>query len=391
MNAERFRTNVFVATLLGALALCVALFSPFWPALAWAVVLAILIYPTHRRIQGRVKSSGIAAGLSTLLTIALVVVPLALILLAMIAEGNSLVQRTRVALGNETWQQQIDKIEMAVQSNVGRLSGGVIDLRHVDLVKMTEGQLGRAASLISERASDFVGKIGRNFVQVGLSFVTLFFIFKDGSRLLPAVKAFIPLDEQQTNTVLSKAVETLYATFYGVVLVAMLQGTLGGVAFWVLGLPSPLLWGVVMTLLCIIPLAGAPIVWVPSAIILAIQGEYFKAIGLALWGWLVVGTVDNITRPFIIGGRTSLHPLAVFFAILGGLFAVGGVGVFLGPVLLSVTLALLDILRLKLTPNPPGPTGSGPSGPPLTPMPAKAPATSATGSKAQPGALGQTV
>jgi predicted PurR-regulated permease PerM len=98
----------------------------------------------------------------------------------------------------------------------------------------------------------------------------------------------------------------------------MLQGTLGGVAFWVLGLPSPLLWGVVMTLLCIIPLAGAPIVWVPSAIILAIQGEYFKAIGLALWGWLVVGTVDNITRPFIIGGRTSLHPLAVFFAILGG-------------------------------------------------------------------------
>jgi predicted PurR-regulated permease PerM len=171
----------------------------------------------------------------------------------------------------------------------------------------------------------------------------------------------------------------------------MLQGTLGGVAFWVLGLPSPLLWGVVMTLLCIIPLAGAPIVWVPSAIILAIQGEYFKAIGLALWGWLVVGTVDNITRPFIIGGRTSLHPLAVFFAILGGLFAVGGVGVFLGPVLLSVTLALLDILRLKLAPNPPGPTGSGPSGPPLTPTPAKAPVTPATGSKAQPGALGQTV
>jgi predicted PurR-regulated permease PerM len=200
VNAERFRTNVFVATLLSALALCVALFSPFWPALAWAVVLAILIYPTHRRIQGRVKSSGIAAGLSTLLTIALVVVPLALILLAMIAEGNSLVQRTRVALGNETWQQQIDKIETAVQTHIGRLSGGVIDLKHVDLVKMTEGQLGRAASLISERASDFVGKIGRNFVQVGLSFVTLFFIFKDGSRLLPAVKAFIPLDEEQTNT-----------------------------------------------------------------------------------------------------------------------------------------------------------------------------------------------
>ena len=109
----------------------------------------------------------------------------------------------------------------------------------------------------------------------------------------------------------------------------------------------------------------------PSAILLALQGEYFKAIMLALWGWLVVGTVDNITRPFIIGGRTSLHPLAVFFAILGGLFAVGGVGVFLGPVLLSVTLALLDILRRNLAPNPPGPAASaGPAGPSPTLAPA---------------------
>jgi len=361
VNAERFRTNVFVVTLLLALGLTLRLVWPFWPAVAWAVVLAILIYPTHRRIARRIRNTGVAAGVSTLLTVALIVVPLVLILLAIIAEGNGLRLRAQEALGDAGgWRQQIQRIETGVIATVSRLSRGQVDLSHVALVDLAQRQLTRIGQLLPAQASDFAAKLARNFVQVGLSLVTLFFLLKDGSRLLPAVKAFIPLSDEQTDTVLSKAVETMYATFYGVVLVAMLQGTLGGLAFWALGLPSPLLWGVVMTMLCIIPLAGAPIIWLPAAALLAIQGEWGKAIILVLWGWLVVGTVDNITRPFIIGGRTSLHPLAVFFAILGGLFAVGGVGIFLGPVLLSVTLALLDILRLKLVPTPPGP----PSAPP---------------------------
>ncbi len=367
MNAERFRTNVFGATLLFALGLCSALFWPFWPALAWAVVLAILIYPTHRRITRAVKRETVAAALSTLLTVALIVLPLAFVLFTAVAEGAAMIGRARAALGTGGVRPQIVRIETAVHDTAARLSHGAVDLSPVDLEKAAQEQLTRIAQIVPGRASDFAARLARNFVQIGFALITLFFILKDGRKVLPAVKAFIPLSDEQTDVVLGKAVETLYATFYGVVLVAMLQGTLGGLAFWILGLPSPLLWGVVMTFLCIIPLAGAPIIWIPAALLLAAQGEYVKAIILALIGWGVVGTVDNITRPFIIGGRTSLHPVAVFFAIMGGLFAVGGVGVFLGPVLLSVTLALLDILRLKLTTaaTPPGP----PSNEPPTPQP----------------------
>lgn len=356
MNAERFRTNVFVAILLLALGLCIALFWPFWPALAWAVVLAILIYPTHRRIARRLRSNTAAAGISTLLTITLIVVPLVLMAAAVTAEGVSMVQRARVLLEAGAWRQWMPDTERGVYADALRwLQRYGVDLSQVDLRDIAQQRLSRVGEFLAQNAAGFVRDLARSFVQISLALVTLFFILKDGSRLLPAVKAFIPLDQEQTDTVLSRAVETMYATFYGVVLVAMLQGTLGGLAFWILGLPSPLLWGVVMTLLCIIPLAGAPIVWVPTAILLTLQGEYVRATILALIGWLVVGTVDNITRPLIIGGRTSLHPLAVFFAILGGLLALGGVGVFLGPVLLSVTLALLDILRLKLAQGPPGP------------------------------------
>ncbi len=358
MNTERFRTNVFFIVLLLALGFCIVLFRPFWPSLAWAIVLGILIYPTHQRIARRLKNTTVAAGISTLLTIALIVVPLALMLFAVAAEGNVLIGKARAVVDSGALQQWSPDAKSGVVADALRWVGRYVDVSQVNLQDMARQGLGRAGEFLASNAVGYVRNLAKSFMQISLALVTLFFLLKDGSRLLPAVKAFIPLSEEQTDTVLSRTVETMYATFYGVVLVAMLQGTLGGLAFWMLGLPSPLLWGVVMTLLCIIPLAGAPIVWVPAAIILALQGAYVKAIILALIGWLVVGTVDNITRPFIIGGRTSLHPLAVFFAILGGLLAMGGVGVFLGPVLLSVTLTLLDILRIKITPSPPGPPPS---------------------------------
>ena len=386
MNAERFRTNVFVAVLLIALGLCLLLFRPFVPALAWAFVLAILIYPTHRRIRGRIRNTTVSAGLSTLLTIALIVIPLLLMLLAITAEGVVMVKQARALIENGAWEKWAPKTEAGVLGDVKRWVGRYVDLQHIDAEAVAKQGLSRVGTFLAGNAAGFFQRLGQSFVQVGLALVTLFFILKDGSRVLPAVKAFIPLDDEQTDTVLSRAVETMYATFYGVVLVAMLQGTLGGIAFWILGLPSPLLWGAVMTGLCIIPLAGAPIVWVPAAVLLALQGEYVRAIILALIGWLVVGTVDNITRPFIIGGRTSLHPLAVFFSILGGLLAMGGVGVFLGPVLLSVTLALLEILRLKLGVSPPGPPETA-AGTGSSPEPAKTAAAKSVTAPVKPRAI----
>ncbi len=302
VNAERFRSNVFFAILLTALGLCLALFWPFWRALAWAVVLAILIYPTHQRIARRLRSNVVAAALSTILTIALIVVPLLLLLAAVTAEGRGLVEQALGIVRDETWRSWAPNTRTGVLADALRWLGRYVDLSQVRIEDVVQRQLSRAAEFLAGNAAGFVQNIARSILQISLALVTLFFILKDGSRLLPAVKAFIPLDQEQTDTVLARAVETMYATFYGVVLVAMIQGTLGGLAFWFLGLPSPLLWGVVMTALCIIPLAGAPIVWVPAVALLAVQGLYVKAIVLGLWGWLVVGLVDNFTRPFIIGG-----------------------------------------------------------------------------------------
>ena len=139
--------------------------------------------------------------------------------------------------------------------------------------------------------------------------------------------------------------DVISASVNGVLVIPAIQGALGALAFFALGVPSALVWGVVMTFLSLIPMAGAFIVWVPAALFLVATGHLTKAIILAAWGALVIGTVDNFLRPKLVGEKTKLHELFIFFSVIGGLKVFGVLGIVLGPVVLAVTLALLDVFR----------------------------------------------
>ena len=132
---------------------------------------------------------------------------------------------------------------------------------------------------------------------------------------------------------------------HGVLVISMIQGALGGIAFYALGVPSAVLWSVAMMFLSLIPLTGAFIVWIPAAIYLAVSGAWVKALLLTLWGVLVIGLVDNFLRPRLVGSRAKLHELFIFFAVLGGLQVFGIIGIVLGPVVLAIALALFDAFR----------------------------------------------
>ena len=131
--------------------------------------------------------------------------------------------------------------------------------------------------------------------------------------------------------------------------------------FWILGIPSALVWAVIMTLLCMIPMAGSALVWAPAAIYLGLTGAYAKAGVLFLFGILVIGTVDNFLRPRLVGGKTKMNELFIFFSVLGGLKVFGIVGILVGPVVLAITLALLEVFRRGGAPLPIAPAGSGTS------------------------------
>jgi predicted PurR-regulated permease PerM len=155
----------------------------------------------------------------------------------------------------------------------------------------------------------------------------------------------LPLTDRETDKLFNAVRDTIRAVFNGMLLVALVQGTLGGLMFWWLGLPGPVLWGAVMAIVSFLPMLGTGIIWVPTAVILAAQGHWVKAAILLGWGMLAIGLVDNFMYPTLVGKRIRLHMVAVFIALLGGVTLFGFAGVILGPALFAMAYAILQIWR----------------------------------------------
>jgi len=209
------------------------------------------------------------------------------------------------------------------------------------------GQLQSMAGEVGKRASEFAAGSVWVLVQVVLTFFVLFYLFRDRRKALGTVRSLVPLSEKETNKVFTRVADTIHATVFGTLAVAAVQGALGGLMFWWLGLPAPILWGAVMGLLAIVPVLGAFVVWLPAAIFLASSGQWGKAVILLLWGTVVVGLIDNLLYPILVGKRLRLHTVPVFFAIVGGLAVFGAAGIILGPVILALTDAILEIWRRR--------------------------------------------
>ncbi|MCI0539005.1 MAG: AI-2E family transporter, partial [Verrucomicrobiales bacterium] len=184
-------------------------------------------------------------------------------------------------------------------------------------------------------------------VQLLITFLVLFYFFRDHRPALEALRKILPLSHAEAGELFKDVDDTIYATIYGTLLVALIQGTLGGLMFWWLGLTAPLLWGIAMALLATVPILGAFVIWIPAAIYLALEGQWIKAVILTVWGTVVIGLIDNLLYPVFVGQRLRLHTLPVFISILGGLLLFGASGLILGPMTLAITLALLNVWRRR--------------------------------------------
>ena len=332
-----------------ALYLCWSMLQPFVEVVLWAVVLVIVFFPVHRRIRARVGSPGWSAVLSCLLVIFVILVPLTLLTFAVVNEVSNFTQ----------WlQPNADGTGGAAAAAGGLLApdnpytgpavrwlGQYVDVSRLGSQQFVAERLKGVSGAVASRTLGFVGGAVGFVVEVFFVIFTMYYLFRDGERLREAAYDMVPLSDQKAREIFERTGEVISASVYGVLVIAVIQGVLGGVAFWALGLPSPLLWGVVMIFLSMIPMLGAFIVWVPAALYLALTGDWVKALILTVWGALVIGSVDNFLRPKLVGERTRLHELLVFFSVLGGLQVFGVLGIVLGPVIVAITIALLDVLR----------------------------------------------
>jgi predicted PurR-regulated permease PerM len=225
-----------------------------------------------------------------------------------------------------------------------------VDLEQVQSADFIRERLQAWSSAAAASALGVVGGVMSTIVQTALVIFTLFYLFRDGDAMRRVLTDMVPLEARQTRDVVARTKEVVGASVYGVIVIAGIQGALGFFIFWVLGLPSALLWGVVMFFLSMIPMAGAFLVWAPAALYLAASGDYAKALILTAWGVVVVGSIDNVLSPRLVGKRARMHELLIFFAVLGGIQAFGVIGVVLGPVVVAITLALVEMLRQSNAP-----------------------------------------
>ncbi|HYN86056.1 MAG TPA: AI-2E family transporter [Pyrinomonadaceae bacterium] len=341
------RWLALAAVTLIALYLCWLMLQPFIEVLLWALVLVILFYPVHKRIRARVNSPGWSALVSCLLVIVTILVPLTLVTLAVVKEMTGLAQNL---------QTNVETLLDPNSPTTGRLLRLIepyVDIEQLRSQEFIAERLRGLASAVAGRTLGFVGGVLGVVVETFFVIFTMYYLFRDGDRMRGALRGALPLEGARSSEIFQRTNEVIGASVYGVLVIAAIQGALGGMAFWALGLPSPLLWGVVMVLLSMIPMAGAFIVWVPAALYLLATGEWGKALALALWGTFAIGTVDNFLRPKLVGERTRLHELIIFFSVLGGLQVFGVIGLVLGPVIVAITLALLDFLRHAGPADPP--------------------------------------
>jgi len=323
-----------------ALWLCWRMLQPFIEVLLWAVVLVILFYPVHKRIEARLNNAGWSAVLSCLLVMVVILVPLTLLTLAVVREMSGFVQ---------SLQQSAATLLDPNSPYLGRFInwlGQYVDLTNFNSQEFVAERVKNiSGGAIAGRTLGVLGGAVGVVVEIFFVIFTMYYLFRDGDRLRSALRSALPLERSKATEIFERTRDVISASVYGVLVIATIQGVLGGLAFWTLGLPSSLLWGVVMIFLSMIPMAGAFIVWVPAAIYLAVTGQYAKATILVVIGILVIGSVDNFLRPKLVGERTRLHELLIFFSVLGGLQVFGVLGLVLGPVIVAITIALLDVLR----------------------------------------------
>jgi predicted PurR-regulated permease PerM len=339
VTVTRFRQGFLVFLVIALTIAFAVMLRDFLVVIALAALFSGVSHPAYLRLVHLFGGRQRLAAISTLLVLLLiVVVPVLTIAGAVANEAVSL---------NETTLPRLKRLV----DEPGEFERRLRPLPGYRMLAPYRRQIIAKSSEVLEGAGTFVLATVTSTTRATAVFLfyfvvllyTMYFFLIDGPDLLRRVTDVLPLADSDKNHVLERFVSVTRATLKGTVLIGAAQGALGGLAFWVLGLDSAFFWGTIMMVLSVVPGIGAALVWVPAAIVLLALGQVWEAVALTLFCALVVGTVDNVLRPMLVGHDTQMHELLIFFSTLGGLLVFGGMGFVLGPILAAVFVAVWEI------------------------------------------------
>ncbi|HEX7859266.1 MAG TPA: AI-2E family transporter [Verrucomicrobiae bacterium] len=337
LEDKSFLLLIVIASILFGLILV-----PFYGAVLWAVVIAILFAPLHRRIKRSMPGRPNFAALITLLTILVIVIlPLTTLITSLVAEATAVYDR--IQSGDINFGQYVQRI---FDSMPGWASD-LLDRAGLSNLRAVRDRLSTGISEGAKLAAVQAVAVGQNtfkfFLNLFVMLYLLFFFIRDGESIYNRIRDALPIRREHQQALFNKFAVVIRATVKGNMVVAILQGALGGLIFWLLGIQGALLWACLMTVLSLLPAVGAAVVWFPVAIYLLASGDTKKGIILLAYGVLVISLVDNVVRPILVGKDTKMPDYLVLIATLGGIAVFGVNGFVLGPVIAAIFIAAWDI------------------------------------------------
>lgn len=320
---------------------------PFFVPIAWAAVFAILFYPLYRKLVPKVRKGWIASVLMCALIFLLIIGPVGYLMMQLVREAAQAVSYVNEMYKSGELKEMLSLDVPWIQNLIDSMSQ-YYDLSKVNLDEIARDAANSISQIVVKQTSNFIANGAQVVFYFVLMLFTMFYFFIDGHRVVDRIRRLMPLTKKQIDDTFKQLYDIILATMYGGVVVALVQGVIGGVIFWAVGIPSPIFWGAVMAFLSIIPIIGAFVVYIPAGIILIIAGSWVKGLIVLLIGTLVISQIDNVLRPYLISGKAAMHPLLLFFSIMGGISMFGLLGIVVGPMVAAVFVTLLRIFENRL-------------------------------------------
>lgn len=342
MWIRSFNVTFFFALFIATGVAVYFIFKPFLTAIIAAAVLTVLLKNPYHHLERIFHGHKVASALLTcLFAIFIIVTPLAGITVLVVKEVNSLTHELDNGTGLQSY---LSRMQEKVEAN--RFLSGIVDDQAFSQEKVMNDLRGLTSNLLGFAQKAYSG-ISSFILWIFILFFTLFYFLIDGKRGLRYMIEMSPLKDKHDKQLIERFTSISRATLKGTFVVGIIQSVLGGIAFMIAGVPSPVIWTLVMLLFSVIPMVGTSIIWAPAGIILLLTGNIWQGVFVLVFGSLVIASIDNILRPKLVGKDTQMHPLLIFFSTLGGIAVFGLPGFVIGPIIISLFVALADIYRLE--------------------------------------------
>ncbi len=356
MDGARYSKYVYFAVFMLLLVLSFLIVFPFLTAVLTGLIFAYVFYPVYTKINEKLRRRTLSSLIVLLIVLLLVTLPTVFVvnLVAKQSVTTYLLARQRLVGGN-LLDINCDSPQLN-GTTVCNVNARVQDSLSDPKVKVyVDSLLGKFAQFVINKTTDFFLSVPKFVLSLFITFFIMFFLWRDWDSLIKKIHQILHLRKHHETYIMKKMNDMTFAIVYGNVVVALIQGLVGALGFFIFGVPSPLLWGLVMAFFSLIHIIGTPIVWVPTALLMILDGissasnnAIIRGIGLLIYGVLIISTIDNILKPKIIGSRGNIHPVLVLIGVFGGIAAFGLIGIVLGPLILGLFNVFIDLFEEEM-------------------------------------------